>query len=84
MISSKEKRYKDADILRLIQNTLTLMFKGWVCFNDDGLAMVKPTGPEPTPEMERLFEERIANAGPLIRRAFVEVMNRQPRDSTKK
>jgi hypothetical protein len=79
MAFDEQRRYKDADFFRLIQNALSLMFEGWLCFNDNGLGMVKPDGPEPTPAVKRLLDQRAGNAMPLIRRAFVEVMNRKHR-----
>src|ERR1044071_9350736 len=77
-----KKKHTDADYYRLVQNLLALMFEGWLCFGDTALVMVKPVGPGPTPEAKQLLEERVAKAMPLIRRAFIEVLNRKRRSSS--
>lgn len=72
-------RYKDEDIYRLVQNTLSFMAVGLIRFGEDGkLYMFKCQGPKPTPKVQQLLDEKVARCLPLIRRAFVEVINRQP------
>jgi hypothetical protein len=67
MVFDEERRYTDADILKVIENSLDLMFQGWLRFNEDGkLYMFKPEGPKPAPEMEQLWEDRLARSVPLI------------------
>ena len=80
MVFDEKGRYKDADILKLIQGTLFLMSLGVMQFSDDGkLCMYKPQGPKPTREVKRRLEERVEKCVPLIRRALIEGLNRQAR-----
>lgn len=76
MAFDKTGRYKDEDFLKLIQNSLSLLFEGWLCFSDKGLGLVKPEGPPPTENIKRLLAKRVEESVPLIRRTFIEVMNR--------
>lgn len=78
MASDSSGRYKDEHIYKLVQNTLSLMAVGVIRFRADGaLCMYKCLGPEPTPEVQKLLDEKVARCLPLIRRAFVQVINRQ-------
>lgn len=79
MVFDDRRRYKDEDIYKLVQNTLSFMAVGLIRFGPDGnLCMFKCQGPKPTPEVQQLIDEKVARCMPLIRRAFVEVINRQP------
>jgi len=73
-----EGRYTDEDIYSLVQKTLSWMAVGEIRFGPDGkLCMFKCKGPKPTPEVHKLLDEKVTNCLPLIRRAFVEIINRQ-------
>ena len=78
MVFDENRRYRDEDIFKLIKNTLHIMFHGLMRISQDGvLCCYKRQGPDPTPEVEQLFEEKVARSEPLIRRALIEVLNRQ-------
>lgn len=79
MVFDHTRKYKDEDIYRLVQNTLSFMAVGLMRFGPDRkLYMFKCQGPKPTPKVQQLLDEKVARCMPLIRRAFVEVINRQP------
>jgi hypothetical protein len=81
MVFDEKGRYKDAHILKLIQDTLFWMSTGLMQFGADGkLCLYKPQGPKPTPQVKRLMQERVEKCAPLIRRGLIEVLNRQVHD----
>jgi hypothetical protein len=83
MLLDKERSYTDTEFLEPIKTKLWLMSRGWLRFGQDGkLYMYKPEGPEPTPEMEQLLDNRLDRAVPQIGPTLINLVRRSAKNST--
>jgi hypothetical protein len=83
MLLDQERRYTDPELLKHIVNNLWLISRGWLRFGEDEkLYMFKPDGPEATPEMEQLLDNRIDRAVPQIGPTLIDLVRRSAKNST--
>ena len=83
MLLDEERRYTDLELLKNIENKLWLISRGWLRFGEDEkLYMFKPDGPEPTPEMEQLLDDRIDRAVPQIGPTLIDLVRRSVKNAT--
>ena len=78
MLFDQERKCTDAELLKHIQSKLWMLSRGWLGFGElDGqLYMYKPDGPEPTPEMEQLLDDRINRAVPEIGPTLIDLVKK--------